>query len=66
MEIVWPLVSEENLREMIECFVEIRKRRGLNVSMGKSKVMVLKGEERSACKALVDGRELEKGSRYEY
>ena len=38
-------VSDEDLRVMVGRFVEVCKRRGLKVNAGKSKVMVLNGEE---------------------
>ena len=37
--------SEEDLRAMVECFVEVCRRRALKVNAGKSKVMLLGGEE---------------------
>ena len=37
--------SEEDLRAIVGCFVEVCRRRGLKVNAGKSKVMVLGGEE---------------------
>ena len=37
--------SEEDLRAMVGRFVEVCKRRGLKINEGKSKVMVLGGEE---------------------
>ena len=36
---------EEVLRAMVRCFAEVCRRRGLKVNTGKSKVMVLGGEE---------------------
>ena len=36
---------EEDLRVMVGCFVEVCRRRVLKVNAGKSKVMVLGGEE---------------------
>ena len=54
MEITWPLVcrrfvrcgeSEEDLSVMVGQFAEMCRRRGLKVNVGKSKVMVLNGEE---------------------
>ena len=36
--------SEEDLRSMVRCFVEVCQRRGLKVNAGKSKVMALGGE----------------------
>ena len=38
--------SEEDLRVMVGRFAEVCRRRGLKVNAGKSKVMVLGGEER--------------------
>ena len=37
--------SEEDLRVMERCFVEVCRRRSLKVNAGKNKVMVLSGEE---------------------
>ena len=37
--------SEEDLRVMVGWFAEVCRRRGLKVIVGKSKVMVLNGEE---------------------
>ena len=37
--------SEEDLRAMMGRFAEVCRRKGLKVSAGKSKVMVLNGEE---------------------
>ena len=37
--------SKEYLRAMVRCFVGVFRRRGLDVNTGKSKVMVLDGEE---------------------
>ena len=37
--------SEEDLRAMLVCFVQVCRRRDLKVSGGKSKVMVLNREE---------------------
>ena len=34
---------EENVRTMMGCFVEVCRRRGLKVNVGKSKVMMLNG-----------------------
>ena len=35
--------SEENLRAMVECFVEVCRRKSLKVNAGKNMVMVLNG-----------------------
>ena len=37
--------SEEDLRAMVRCFVELYSRRGLKVNAGKGKAVVLGGEE---------------------
>ena len=67
-EIAWPLVaddlvmcgeSEENLRAVVGRFVEVCKRRGLKVNAGKSKVMVLGGEEKLKREVCVNGMRLE-------
>ena len=47
--------SEEDLRTMVGRFVEVLRRRGLKLSAGKSKVMVLNGEEGLECEVYVDG-----------
>ena len=39
--------SEEDLKEMLRCFVEVCRRSGLKVNAGKSKVMMLNGEWRN-------------------
>ena len=51
--------SEEDLRTMVGFFVEVCRRRGLEVNAGKSKVMVLGGEEGLDCEVCVDGNHLE-------
>ena len=38
--------ESEDLKMMVERFVEVCRRRGLKVNANKSKVMVLSGEER--------------------
>ena len=40
-------------------FVEVCKRRDLKINIDKSKVMVLRVEERSVCGVILDGRQLE-------
>ena len=58
MEIDWSIAcrllssvwkSEENLRAMVGWFAEMCRRRGLKVKAGKSKVIVLNGEEGLKC-----------------
>ena len=46
---------EEDLRVMVGQFVEVCRRRGLKVNIGKSKVMILNGEEGLESKVHVDG-----------
>ena len=41
--------SEEDLRVMVGQFAEVCRRRGLKFNAGKSKVMVLNGEEGLVC-----------------
>ena len=47
--------SEEDLRPMVRCFVEVCRRRGLKVHSGKSKVMLLNGEEELECEVCLNG-----------
>ena len=47
--------SEEDLSEMVGRFAELCRRRGLKVNAGKSKVVVLNGEEGLECEVHVDG-----------
>ena len=47
--------SEEDLRAMTGCFVEVCKGRGLKVIIHKRKELILNGEERLACEVLVNG-----------
>ena len=51
--------SEEDPRAMVGRFVEVGRRRGLKVNAGKSKMMVLSGEEGLECEVHVDGIRLE-------
>ena len=51
--------SEENLRAMVGHFVKVCMRRGQKVIAGKSKVMVLVGEDGFECEVCVDGIRLE-------
>ena len=48
--------SKENLKVMVEHFVELRWIIGLKVNVNKSKVMILGGEDGLLCKVFVDGR----------
>ena len=58
--------SEEDMRVMVGRFAEVCRRKGLKVSTGKSKVMVLNGEEESKCEVYVDGIRLEHVSEFKY
>ena len=55
----------EDLRVMVGWFAEVC-RRGLKVNAGRSKVMVLNGEEGLECEVHVDGIRLEHVSEYKY
>ena len=46
--------SEEDLRAMVERFIDVC-RRGLKVNAGKSKVIIMNGEEGLECEVHVDG-----------
>ena len=58
--------SEEDLRAMVGLFTEMCRRRRLKVNAGKSKVMVLNGEEGLECEVHVDGIRLEHVSEFKY
>ena len=58
--------SEEDLRAMVGRFVEECGSRGLKVNTGKSKVMVLGGEEQLECEVCVGGIHLEHVSEFKY
>ena len=58
--------SEEDLRAMVERFVEGCRRIGLKVNAGKSKGMVSGGEERLECEVCVDGICLEHVLEFKY
>ena len=51
--------SEEDLRAMVGWFVEVFRRRELKVNAGKSKVMIMNGEEGLECEVYIDGALLE-------
>ena len=57
---------EEDLRVMVGQFAEVCRRRELKVNVGKSKVMVLSGEEGLECEVPVDGIRLEHVSEFKY
>ena len=58
--------SEEDLRAMVGWFVEVCRRRGLKVNAGKSKVIVLNGEEGLECEVYSDGIRLQHISEFKY
>ena len=55
--------SEEDLRAIVGRFIEMCRRRGLKVNTGKSKVILLGGEEEIECEVCVNGIRLEHVSR---
>ena len=65
-ELVLCSESEEDLRLMVELFAEVCRKRGLKINAGKSKVMVLNGEEGLKCKVHVDRIRLEHVSEFKY
>ena len=58
--------SEGDLRVMVGRFAEVCRRRGLKVNAGRSKVMVLNGEEGLECAVHVGGIHLEHVSEFNY
>ena len=58
--------SEEDLKVMVGCFVEMSRRRGLRVNADKSKVMVLGGKEGLGCEIHGDVVQLEQVSEFKY
>ena len=58
--------SEENLKAMVERFVEVCKRRELKVNSGKSKVRVMNGVEGLECEVHLDGIRLEHVLEFKY
>ena len=57
---------EEDLRLMVGRFAEACKRRELKINAGKSKVVVLNGEEKRECEVHVDGIRSEPVSKFKY
>ena len=56
MQMIWFCGElEEDLRAMVGWFAKVCRRKGLKVNAGKSKVMVLNGEEGLECEVHVDG-----------
>ena len=58
--------SEENLKAMVGQFADLCRRRGLKVIAGRSKEMVLNGEEALKCKVHEDGICLVHVSEFKY
>ena len=58
--------TEEDLRAMVGWFSVVCRRRELKVNAGKSKVIVLNGEEVLECEVHVDGIRLEGISEFKY
>ena len=58
--------SEDDLIVTVKRFAEVCRRRGLKVNAGKSKVMVMNGEEGLECEVHVDGIRLEHVSEFQY
>ena len=58
--------SEGDLKVMVGRLVEVCRRRGLNVNAGKSKVMVLGGEEGLECEVCIDAIRLKHVSKFKY
>ena len=58
--------SEKDLRVMVGWFAEVCRRRRLKINAGKSKVMVLNGEEGLECEVHVDGIHLDYVSEFKY
>ena len=56
--------SEEDLRAMVGLFAEVSRRRELKVNAGKSKVVILNGEEGIECEVHEDGIRLEHVSEF--
>ena len=56
----------KNLRAMVERLAEVCRRRGLKVNGGRSKVMVMNGEDGLECEVHVDGVRLEHVSEFKY
>ena len=57
---------EEDLRVMVGYFVQVCRRRGIKVNRGKSKVMLLGGEEGLECEVCVNAIRFEHVSEFKY
>ena len=58
--------SEEDVRAMVERFVEMCRKRGLKVNVGNSKVIVLNGEKGCECEVQADRIRLEDVPEFKY
>ena len=58
--------SDEDLRVKVGQFSEVCRRRRLKANAGKSKVMILNGEEGVECEVRVDGICLDHVSEFKY
>ena len=58
--------SEEDVKVMVGWFAEVFRRKGLKINAGKSKVMVLNGEEGLECEVYINGIRLEHVSEFKY
>ena len=58
-DLVLCVESKEDLRVIVGRFFKVCRRRDLKVNAGKSKVMVLNGEEEWECEFYVDGFRLD-------
>ena len=65
-DLVLCVESEEDLRAMVGLFVEVCRRSRLKFKAGKSKMMVMKVEERLECEVHIDGVYLEHFSKLKY
>ena len=57
---------EEDLREMVEWFDDVCRRRGLKVNVCKSKLIVMNGKEGLKCEVHIDEIHLEHVSEFKY
>ena len=58
--------SEEDLSAIVGWFIEVCRRRGLEVNGGKSKVMIMNREEGLESEVHIDGVHLEHVSKFKY
>ena len=58
--------SEEDLRVMVERFIEVCRRGGLKVNAAKNKMMILNGKEGLECEIKVDRMQLKHIPEFKY